>query len=504
MIDGMANGFLAVERRQQFLLPPDMGEWLPPGHLVWFVVALVESLDLSELEAAYRLGGVGRAAHDPAMMLALRIYASSQGVESSRRIERACQEDVAYRVICAGQLPDHATIARFRKRHEAAIKSLFCQVLRVCAEAGLVRLGVVAVDGTKMQANASLAANRGRDAIEAEVDAILERARAADEAEDAAFGSARGDELPEDLVDPARRLARLREAQARIEQSEESGEETRAQPPRVNVTDPDSRIMKTPGGFCQGYNAQFVVGEGQIVLAAEATNAANDAGLLAPMLETAAANLEAAGVCASPQVVLADAGYWCEDLAVAVASDEPPDGDGPELLVATTKRANQPTEPPPDPAAAHTAELAAIGAERAAEQHRRGAVFARVAAGELTLRAAGDELGLSPEPAHRGYHAWRRGGPDAIPVRRRRRTRAPSLATRARRAMDTKLAEPAQRALYKLRGPLVEGPFGQLKHNRGIRWFSRRGLSAVDSEWKFHGLVHNVLKLHTALVAMPA
>ncbi len=498
----MARCFLPVVRDQRFLLPPDMAEWLPADHLVWFVLGVVDSLDLTVLEDGYRLGGVGRAAYDPAMMLSLLIYAYSQGVHSSRRIERSCHEDVAFRVICAGHLPDHVTIARFRQGHEQVIEVLFCQVLRLCAEAGLVHLGVVAVDGTKMQANASLSANRSGDAIEAEVAAILARARTIDEAEDAEFGDARGDELPEHLVDPKCREARLREALARVQAREGrtggQGSGPGVKAPRVNVTDPDSRIMKSPGGYCQAYNAQLVVGEGQLILAAEVTNAENDVSLLVPMVNAATVNLANAGVGERPTVVLADAGYWCE--ATMVDSDP----DGPELLVATTKRHHQPRAAPADPDAEHVAELEIIEAERRAEQQRRAATFERIASGELTLKEAGQHLGLSLEPIHRGYHAWRRGGPDAIPVRGpRRRTRAPSSATKARTAMETKLAEPANRALYSQRGHLVEGAFGQIKHNRRARWFTRRGLAAVDSEWKLHGLVHNILKLRRALTITP-
>src|SRR5919202_4491200 len=156
----MAQNFIACDREQELLLPPSLREWLPEGHLAWFVLAAVEEMDLSAFYGAYRLDGHGRAVHDPAMMVALLLYAYCQGRRSSRGIERGCVEDVAYRVIAANEAPDHTTIARFRQRHEAAIAGLFGEVLALCAEAGLVTVGVIAIDGTKVHANASERATR--------------------------------------------------------------------------------------------------------------------------------------------------------------------------------------------------------------------------------------------------------------------------------------------------------------------------------------------------------
>ena len=193
----MAQNFLACDRDQELLLPPSLREWLPEGHLAWFVIDAVAQLDLGAFYAAYRVDGQGRAAHDPAMMVALLLYAYAIGERSSRRIERRCVEDVAMRVICANQAPDHTTIARFRQRHESALAELFGEVLALCAEAGLVRVGVIAVDGTKVHANASEHATRGYEQIARE---ILEEAAAVDAAEDERFGDARGDELPPELA----------------------------------------------------------------------------------------------------------------------------------------------------------------------------------------------------------------------------------------------------------------------------------------------------------------
>src|SRR5919109_387464 len=192
---GMAQNFVACDRDQELLLPPSLRDWLPEGHLAWFVIDAVAQLDLGAFYAVYRADGHGRPAHDPAMMVALLLYGYAVGERSSRRLERRCVEDVAARVICANQAPDHATIARFRQRHEAALAGLFSEVLALCAQAGLVRVGVIAVDGTKVAANAAPQATRDYEQVARE---ILAEADQVDAEEDERFGEAR-DELPPEL-----------------------------------------------------------------------------------------------------------------------------------------------------------------------------------------------------------------------------------------------------------------------------------------------------------------
>src|SRR6202034_3563202 len=210
----MAFSYRRVDRSQPFLLPPDMRDWLPEGHLVWFVLDVVARVDTQALHAAHPNDGVGRRAYDPDMLLALLVYAYCSGVRSSRTIERLCEVNVAYRVICAGDRPDHTTIARFRQAHEVMAQRLFVDVLAICAAAGLAKVGVVAVDGTKMAGDASLNANRSRAQVEAEVAEMFAQAEADDTEEGRLFGDARGDELPEELSDPRRRSARLDHALA--------------------------------------------------------------------------------------------------------------------------------------------------------------------------------------------------------------------------------------------------------------------------------------------------
>jgi transposase len=358
----VSQNFLGCDREQVFLLPPSLDEWLPEDHFARFVIAAVEAMDLSALYADYRADGRGRPAHDPAMMVALLVYAYARGQRSSRVIERGCFEDVAARVITANRQPDHTTIARFRRRHETPLAGVFGHVLGLCAQAGLAGVAVLAVDGTRVHANASERATRDYEQLAAEA---LREAAEIDAAEDERFGDRRGDELPPELATaqgrkkwleaarrrldvqreqearpiPQSRPARVREAKRRLE--EELASEVRANaayeayrangrmkngrrfgsPPKpytppdrpagkINVTDPDSRTLKTPRGFLQGYNAQAVCNEHQIVVAAEVSVSSADFGQIGPMIDNARAELAAAGVTDRPGVVLADAGYW--------------------------------------------------------------------------------------------------------------------------------------------------------------------------------------------------
>jgi transposase len=211
----MGQNFLGADREQPFLLPPDIRDWLPEGHFAWFVIDAVAQMDLDAFYSAYRQDGHGRAAFEPAMMVGLLLYADARGIRSSRVIERSCEEDVAFRVVVAHQRPDHTTIARFRQRHQEALAGLFGEVLALCAEAGLVDVKVVAVDGTKVHANASERATRDYEQLAREV---LADADAVDAEEDERFGDRRGDELPEPLGTREGRARWLADAKRRLEQ----------------------------------------------------------------------------------------------------------------------------------------------------------------------------------------------------------------------------------------------------------------------------------------------
>src|SRR5215212_4071045 len=337
----MGQRFVACDREQSFLMPPDVREWLPANHLAWFVIDAVEEMDLAVFYAAYRFDGRSRPPYDPAMMVALLLYAYARGVPSSRQIERACVKDVAFWVIAAQQRPDHATIARFVANHQDAVAGLFGEVLTLCARSGLAQVGVIAIDGTKVAANASRDANLDYEQLARE---IVEEAIATDAAEDELYGERRGDELPPEFSTSAGRRGWLREAKKRLEAErsanpqpvprdrpkrvkqakrrldEELQTEVRANqayeawrargiaadgsrrmapgtikpftPPeipegRINVTDPDSKVVKGLRGWIQGYNAQAVTNEHQIVLAAEIATVGADFGHLEPMLDAA-------------------------------------------------------------------------------------------------------------------------------------------------------------------------------------------------------------------------
>src|SRR4051794_32125540 len=211
----MAQRFVACDREQSFLMPPDVRDWLPEDHLAWFVIDAVAAMELTSFYASYRWDGRSRPAYDPAMMVALLLYAYARGTRSSRQIERACEEDVAFRVLAAQQRPDHATIARFVDRHQDAIAGLFGEVLSLCAKNGLASVGVIAVDRTKLAGNASRNANVDYEQIARE---ILEEAQAGDAGEDELYGDARGDELPEQLRTGEGRRAWLREAKRQLEE----------------------------------------------------------------------------------------------------------------------------------------------------------------------------------------------------------------------------------------------------------------------------------------------
>jgi transposase len=213
----MAHNFLRADRDQPFLLPSDLRDWLPADHLAWFVLDVVDQLDLAAFYRAHRDDGHGHPAYDPKTLLGVLRYAHCVGVWSSQQIQRRCQEDVAFRVLAGNQAPDHVTIARFRVRHEQALAGFLVASLRLCAAAGMIRVGTVALDGTKLAGNAAERANRTHDKLEAEVAGILRQAAAADQQEDREHGDARSDELLAALASKAGRLARLRQAKAQLE-----------------------------------------------------------------------------------------------------------------------------------------------------------------------------------------------------------------------------------------------------------------------------------------------
>jgi transposase len=461
----MPQNLIRADVDQAFLLPPDVRDWLPDGELAWTVKDVVESFDLTAFYGAYRANGQGAAAFDPALMVAVLVYAHALGVRSSRAIEKRCVHDVAFRVLAGNRLPDHATIARFVTRHREALEGLFGQVLRLCHEAGMLRLGVISVDGTKIAANGSWSANQTSKSLAHQVAEeqarfdklaadLLEEQTRIDEAEDAEHGPDRGDELPPRLRRRAERLARLKEAKQRLDEEQaaavaeqeakkaewqrrkEAGVRRGAQPgehppgrnpdkdkpPRANTTDPDSRTMRGGRGLVQGYNAQAAVNEDQIIVGKSLTQEATDAHQLFPALDDADQQLDRAGIEQRPNTAAADAGYANEEnFAEAENRDL-------HLLAPLTS------------------------------DERR-------AAGE---DPAGDKPII--------------GRPATVRAQAKLRTRQ-------------------GKNEYALRGRTVEPVFGQIKDRQGLRQFLRRGLDNAKTEWSLACTVHNIRKIHVNRLA---
>jgi transposase len=451
----MTKTFRPYSLDQQLLLPPDMRSWLPEGDLALFVSDVVDELDLSAISAAYETGdGRGQPPYHPALMVKLLVYGYCIGTVSSRKLERATYRDVAFRVVTGDQQPDHDSIAEFRRRHLEARAQLFVQVLRLCQRAGLVTLGHVALDGTKLKANASkhkaMSYARMEETerrLEGEVRTLLAQAERVDAAEDAQYGPGRqGDELPAELARRESRLAKIRaakaalqaEAQARAAEAADAAraklaareqregrakgkpatvpDPAQAQPAPTaqrNFTDPESRLMVDGATkeFVQGYNAQAAVdSQAQVIVACEVTQAAGDVEQFVPMLEQVIGN-----VGQRPAQVTADAGYFSEANLTA------PTCAGIACYV------------PPD------------------RQPHRGAT------------AAGRN----------------RRGPFS-------------------EAMREKLQTAVGRAVYARRKTIPEPVFGQIKQARGFRRFWLRGLGKVRGEWALICLTHNLLKLFRA------
>ena len=437
---------------QLLLLPPDMAHWLPQDHLVYFIRDVVGQMDLSAVYASYDGSQGGYPAYHPEMMVALLIYAYCVGVASSRKIEKATYELIPFRVLTVDQHPDHDTIVEFRRRHLEALAALFVQVLQLCQKAGLVKLGHVSLDGTKVRANASkhkamsyARMEKSVVELEAEVKRLMTEAEATDEMEDGQYGQGRrGDELPEELRFKQGRLLKIKEAkevlereareqarQERLDQEkkrqdrEASGDHRGRQPKapsenpngkaQYNFTDPESRIMKDSGtkSFEQSYNCQAAVdGHGQVIVATRVSQEANDKGELKPLVERLKANLKGA----KPGRMTTDSGYFSEENVTYLAQEQ---------------------------------------------------IDGYVATGRI------------------------KHGDQPLPVPRGRIPKDASLKER----MSRKLRTIKGRAIYAKRKEVSEPVFGQIKEVRGFRQFLLRGLIKVSAEWDLICLGHNLLKL---------
>jgi transposase len=429
----MAKTYRSYCPDQLLLLPPSLRDWLPENHLAYFVADVVDQLDLSEIESYYERDDRGQPPYHPRMMTKILVYAYCVGVFSSRKIQRRILEDVAFRILAAGNEPDFRTISDFRKIHHKALEGLFQQVLELALTAGAMKVGRVALDGSKIKANASkhkaMSYKRMREEeryLREEVRKLLDQARAVDDEEDARYGKNKsGDELPEELGRRESRLKRIREAKRALEQrareeAAEAGkseqEAEKAKPgdkDQYNFSDPESRIMKGSEGFAQAYNAQAAVEASmQLIVGQAVTQEANDKQQIVPMVETIE---QQAGQ--RPEQLLADSGYCSEQNLVHLQKKKV------EAYIATDR-----------------------------QKHSRQRV-------------------------------------------RCRRGPLPAGATRVDQ-MRRKLQTKAGAEIYAARKAIVEPVFGQIKQARGFRQFLLRGIEKVRAEWAMVCMTHNILKMY--------
>ena len=449
----MSRKFREWSTDQNWLFPPSPHDWLRPDHLIYFLLDVSEQIDISPIVDDYDSEQGGQPPFHPRMMLVLLLYAYSVGVFSSRKIMARCETDVAFRVIVGENVPAFQRISEFRRRHLPQMQALFIEVLALCREAGLLKVGRLALDGTKVKANASRHKAMSYDRmtseeqrLQQEIDDLLSQAQAADAAEDEQHGDLRGDELPAELARRETRLQKIREAKAALEEQarqkavahaeklEAEGRKPRKNPADAvpqpkdqrNFTDPESKIMKTSNrGFDQCGNAQAVANEEQIIVSADVTDQANDSQQVEPMVEQTLANLDAVGVEENVEAFTADAGYFSEENVTTLEQND---------------RINE----------------------------------AYIATGRMKHH---EQVAVAP------------------------RGRPPKGLT-VKEKMARKLRTKKGRAEYARRKAIVEPPFGQIKHCRGFRQFMLRGLRQMQGEWKLVCLTHNLLKVfrHGALV----
>jgi len=477
------------------LMPPDMRGWLPDDHLAWFVIDFVEQIDLAAFYCRHRDDGWGRAAFDPRMMVTLLLYAYSMGVRSAREIERRLIQDVAFRVIAANRQIDHATVCRFRGRHRDALAELFVEVLSLCAKAGMVRPGVVAIDGTKLGANASAAHNLTRDQLEELARRVFEEAEDIDAREDELYGDKRGDELPEHLHERAARIEWLRRklAERQRELDDQAVHPKSKSNARVNTTDPDSALLRTRSGYIQGYNAQAAVSTDHFVVAADITQDNNDFAMLRPMVDEVKDNLRAADIDDPLATVVADYGYFSDANAGLEV--------GVNLLlapVATSKLPEAVANREPliefDEAALRTAKRERLWGQRQAA--RREEIVNAYGAKHITAREAAQVLEVSV--AYIYELKW-----EAKRLGRSVKTMLPAPPPRPAptHVMLERFSHPGALATYAMRATTVEPVFGQLKEARGMRRFLHRGREACRAEWRMMTSAHNLRRLWTCLGA---
>jgi transposase len=512
----MARYFVSCERGQVLLMPPSLLEWLPEDHLVWTILGAVDQMDLSRFREGYRLGAAGRAPYDPAMMVALLLYAYARGNRSSRQIERACLEDVAYKVICSMRVPDHSTIAEFRCRHETEIAQLFDQVLGLCREAGLVSVGVVMVDGTKIKANASMDQNRSYSGLVRE---ILREAEETDRREDELYGEKRGDELPEQLRTAEGRKAALAEAKRRIEErkgrqvgpqeSERDGEVDpelvlgrggkrggRREWPRVARRELESRREREAEPIPRDREDRLFQALGRLEENHRVDLAANDAyeRWRSSSRDTLGRVMKGYSKPYTPPTL--------------------PDGtinlSDPDSRVMRSK--GLPHRQAYNVQTAVTEQQIILAAEISLTAADFGHLEPMLDRALAHLRR--HEIAEQPEAVVGDAGYWHTQQIQAIadrgievlvpPDGAARDGKRPGWEDGLFEKMREKLKTDRGRTLYALRKITIEPVFGQIKYNRRVDRFMRRGRAAVHSELRLVAATHNMLKLHNHWIANTA
>jgi transposase len=512
-LQGMPQNFIECDREQVLLMPPSLGEWLPEDHLAWTILESVKEMDLSAFYGAYRADGHGRPAYEPAMMVALLLYAYARGNRSSRGIERACVEDVAYRVIAANKAPDHSTIAEFRVRHEQAVADLFGEVLGLCKAAGLVKVGVVAIDGTKVSANASMDANRTYRQIAKQ---ILEEARRIDEAEDELYGAARGDELPEQLRTSEGRRKALREAKEKLdrERSERQGaDEETAAPLEL---DPERFVTRPHGRRAWFREARRTLDERRESrarpIAKKRTERLKESARR--LQEEHSAHCQANEAYESWRAREISRRGRGQMATGAVKPYQPP--KEPEGKINTTdhdarivRTAGQAARQGYNAQAAVNENHIVIAAEVTVESPDFGHLEPMVKAAERELEGVGVKKSPVVVVADAGY--WHKkqmedivaGGTQVLipPDSGGRRDTRPGwnkgLYAFMRRVLETEHGQ----AIYRRRMATVEPVFAQVKFNRRLDRFLRRGRAACRSEWRLMTATNNLIRLHNQRMA---
>jgi transposase len=509
----MPQKFIECDREQVLLMPPSLRDWLPGDHLAWTILGSVAEMDLSPFYGEYRADGHGRPAYEPAMMVALLLYAYARGNRSARGIERACVEDVAYRVIAANKAPDHSTIAEFRVRHEQALADLFGEVLSLCEAAGLVKVGVIAIDGTKVQANASMDANRSYQQIAKE---ILEEARRVDEAEDELYGDARGDELPEQLRTSEGRRTALREAKERLDRERRERQQTDAGGSTPLQLDPERFVTRPYGRRAWFREARRALDEQREQQARPIARARTK------RLEESARRLEEEHSvhCEANEAYEA----WREreiarrgrgQMATGMVKPYAPPA-GPEGKINTTdhdsrivKTVGQPAMQGYNAQAAVNENHLVIAAEVTVEAPDFGHLEPMVKATARELQNAG--VTESPEVvvADAGY--WHKQQMESVVARGIQVLIPPDSGLRkdTRPGWDKGLyafmrwvvASEHGKAIYRKRQTTAEPVFAQLKFNRRLDRFLRRGRAPCRAEWRLMTATHNLPKLHNHRLA---